>query len=76
MFEIIQTQQIFNLTCYKVRTSHSIEWYYFKGKETKDIRYVKGLKYFKEYKRRSLPIIVALNNDDWADAKKFLNSLN
>ena len=76
MFEIIQTQQIFNLTCYKVKTTYSIDWYYFKGKETKDIRYFKPLNYNKNCGCRMLMPLVALNKDDWADAKKFLNSLN
>ena len=49
MFEIIETQQIFNLTCYKVRTTRSVDWYYFKGREIKDIRHFKGLKYCKQF---------------------------
>ena len=76
MFEIIETRQIFNLTCYKVKTSDSVDWYYFKGKEIKDIRYFDGLKYCKRFKCMSITPVVTLDINDWADAKKFVNSLN
>lgn len=73
MFEIIETQQIFNLTCYKVKTTDSVDWYYFKGK---NIRYFDELKYCKRFKCMSITPVVTLYSEDWADAEKFLNSLN
>lgn len=76
MFEIIETQQINNLTCYKVRTTYSVDWYYFKGTEIKDIRYFKTLTYHRKSKCKLIIPIVSLNHDDWLDAKKFLKSLN
>lgn len=76
MFEIIKTQQIFNLTCYKVKTTRSVDWYYFKGREIKDIRYFNGLKYCKQFHCKLITPIVALNGNDWVDVKKFLNSLD
>ena len=76
MFEIIKTQKIFNFTCYKVKTSHSIEWFYFEGKESHTIRYLKRLNYYRKSLCRFIPPVVCLSHEDWEDVRKFLKSLN
>lgn len=73
MFEIIETQQIFNKTYYKAKTSQGISWYYFKGTEIKKLVH---LKYNKNSSYRMIKPIFGLCADDWKDVNKFIETLN
>lgn len=73
MFEIIQTQRINNLICYKAKTTHSVAWYYFKGTEIKQVEF---LRYHRNYRSRMMAPICCFCNDDWKDIKAFIKTLN
>ena len=82
MFEIIETRKVLNITCYKVRTSKSVEWYYFKNirsfttGEIKliHVRQFQHLRFYKNIKAVILPI-VAFNDEDWKDFHKIESTL-
>ena len=66
MFEIIKTQKIFNLTCYKVKTSYSITWIYFKNG---CLQRLEDAKFYKRTKSILIPLF-GLPPQDLADLEK------
>lgn len=72
MFKIIGTQQICNRTFYRIQTSSSIRWFCVINKQ---LCYFKSLYFYKPIKRIIGPV-VALNDKDWEDAKRFLSNFD
>lgn len=73
MFEVIETQQIFNRTFYRAKTTQGVSWYFFKGAEIKQYRF---LKYHRNYQNRMIAPVCCFCDEDWKDIKEFIKTLN
>lgn len=72
MFEIIETIQLLNITCYKVKTSLMTTWFFIKNGH---FHYVEDLNYDRQTDKKQTLYHVGLPSEDYQDFYKIFPNL-